>query len=77
MRGDAAVICYIPFCFNRGNEMEEISNLRLRDYQRAIYPYLYDTLNKNDYCILVTTTGTGKSFLTIKYLLDLKKRFIK
>lgn len=53
--------------------MGEINSLKLRDYQRVIYPYLYETLSKNDYCILVTTTGTGKSFLTIKYLLDLKK----
>lgn len=52
--------------------MGEINSLKLRDYQRVIYPYLYETLSKNDYCILVTTTGTGKSFLTIKYLLDLK-----
>lgn len=54
--------------------MGEINSLKLRDYQRVIYPYLYETLSKNDYCILVTTTGTGKSFLTIKYLLDLKNK---
>lgn len=44
----------------------------LKDYQYDIYKEFYTELLNYNKCVLKTCTGTGKTYLTLKFLIDLK-----